>query len=139
VINLDKIFQSFSLTPTKPEESPDLDILEHPGFKIGLVKKMIYNIPIIYLTTLKQYPLKLSEEKRDLLKSLIRHQTYNKAYNFIEEINLEKDFDIIKLHMDDNFYKIIEYMIEYFISEEEYEKCAVLNKFLQKDLESKEN
>jgi hypothetical protein len=127
-MDINRIFSVF--TPIKTvEDTIDIDFLQHPGFKIGVFKKQISYLPYFYKAMLKQYGHGLNEEKKFALKEILKHQIFNKAYNYLYEIDPIVDRENIEVYMDDEFYKALNYALDYFISEEEYEKCSFLKKF----------
>ena len=72
--------------------------------------------------------------KKDLIDVANSFKTYEEMY----ELLLNNDFSFLSRELGTNRYPQIEWMIDYFESKEQYEKCDFLlnlkNKLLNKDL-----
>jgi len=128
-MDIDRIFDLFSPTGGNEENSSVLDIYEHPAFKIGMFKKWISNIPYAIKYSIKDFGDFDDKEQIDNIKSYVAGQIYRKAFEYLEEINLENHKEVIKNNIDPKFKFALEACMNHFIYTEEYEKCSVLKKF----------
>ena len=132
-MDIDRIFGLFMLPSSSSEgENVDvsvLDIYSHPAFKIGMFKKWIINIPNAIKFALPQTKSTSKIEDLEEYKAAVENQIFRKAFEFLEEIDLDTHGDIIKNNLDPLFKKTLEQCMNHFIEYEEYEKCAVIKKF----------
>lgn len=122
-MNINKIFNTFK-QESNIEEQTLVDFKNHPLYKLKLFEKLINEQnkwkPII----LKEFAG--SEEGEILRKYLI----YNRGWNLIKEFNSSNEIwiDALKSLPYENMNKALNKCINYFIEQEDYEKCAFLNK-----------
>jgi hypothetical protein len=140
-MDINRIFDLFTLPPSgSKEENVDisvLDIYSHPAFKIGMFKKWIVNIPNAIKFALPHTKKNTDIDDLESYKLAVENQIFRKAFEFLEEIDLNIHGDVIKNNLDPLFKKTLDQCMEHFIEYEEYEKCIVLKNFqelFQKDL-----
>ena len=135
-INLDNIFSLFSPEGGigKDNDKVFIDLTQNPIYLIGMYKKMILNYVKSNSKIVKS--LKLLNPQSDIqdIKDAGDYILFNKAYLYIEDIKLDNNEHIealIKLSDNDLIFTL-EYGVQYFIKEEQYEKCHHLTEILKK-------
>jgi len=137
MINLNKIFDAFDKSNVS-KDTDDLSLLvdfsEHPLYWIGYFNKVINNYVFFtqYMTkNIKKTSLDVDIENIKKLSEVI---IYNKAWNYIKNINLSNSFhiDCLKLKADDVLLESLTSSILFFERLEEYEKCAFLKEIKDK-------
>lgn len=127
-MDIDRIFDMFSVETEDRDDARVLDIYEHPAFKIGMFKKWIINLPNALKITLLSYPEITGGEKEEI-KEFVTSQIFRKSFEYLEEINLEIHKETIQNNLDPIFKKCLEVSMNHFLRSEEYEKCSVLKNF----------
>jgi len=138
-MNIEKLFGSFD-EENDPEESLKWieDLKNTPSYKIGMFKKLIQNASLDGVITKVVGKVEgLSEEEVSNIGEWI---TFNSAWSYIEECNLEEEMwiDSIKIMGDEYFLVSLQLGIKFFELIEDYEKCAFLKKievFFKNNLE----
>lgn len=129
-MNINKIFSLFnSSDESKNDEiSSQINTSIDPINEIEVFKRMIFNYEtsvkhLIQLFNTANPPLDLEEIERASCQMV-----YNKAYDHLIKINLTDSSHIktLKSLSDDNFKKVLDKALNYFIQNEEYEKCVFL-------------
>jgi len=130
---IDRIFGLFIMPSSSSEEenlnTSVLDIYSHPAFKIGMFKKWIINIPNAIKFALPHTKKNADIEDLESYKLAVESQIFRKAFEFLEEIDLDIHGDVIKNNLDPLFKKTLDQCMNHFIECEEYEKCAIIKKF----------
>ena len=111
-MDIDRIFGLFMLPSSSSEgENADisvLDIYSHPAFKIGMFKKWIINIPNAIKFALPHTKKNTDIEDLENYKIAVENQIFRKAFEFLEEIDLDVHGDIIKNNLDQLFKKTLD-------------------------------
>jgi hypothetical protein len=129
MLDSNKIFNLFS--PNKNFDIEDFNNIRNtPGFKIGLFKKLILN-HINFSMGLYSYIEKLDLDlSYDEVKKAGEFFVLNRSYECIKDLNLEdnKCIEAITKYSDDFLIIVLNFAINFFEKNEEYEKCAFLKK-----------
>jgi hypothetical protein len=135
-INLDNIFSLFSPEGEigKDSDKVFIDLTQNPVYLIGMYKKLVINYA--------KSSHKIVESLRILNPQLDPQDVveagdyifFNKAYEYIGNITLDNPEHIKALNKlsDDDLIFTLEYGIQYFIKEEQYENCHHLTEILKK-------
>lgn len=144
-MNLDKIFALFDYKnedkPLSEEDNAIIELYEKPLFWIGMFEKLIQN-NVIFKQHLKKTLTHSKDYDSESLSEIGDAIVYNRAYAFMELINLDNENHQTAIKARIRYSYLINNLImalNYFISTEEYEKCAVLKKilnFAEKSLET---
>jgi len=127
MIDKDKVFNLFSNEMGNDSLSID-DLMKDPLSKIGMFVKLIQNHEIFH-KKLNQF---LSKENPDYdieqTKNASMFTVYNRAWFYINQIDLtdKNHLDAVLDFKKEPFISILEKVLQYFESIEEYEKCAKL-------------
>ncbi len=104
------------------------DHLQNPFVLMGMVLRGIDNFHMMDLMYIKQYP---SHYKK--VRNLTKYKYFNKLYSYLQRIDSDSFEDIYKV--GESFDKVqtkngLDFLREYFERLEEYEKCAVIKKYI---------
>lgn len=103
------------------------DALKNPYVLMGMTVRGVDNYHMMDMMYLRQYP----EQYKNVRKA-IKYKYFNKLYSYLEKID-SKHFDSI-YKVGESFEKgqcfvSLDYMLKYYESLEQYEKCAVIKRF----------
>jgi hypothetical protein len=124
-MDINKIFDLFNQNNSlKNEDATIIDLHRHPLFWVGMFEKIIKNNNILKIK-LSEFLLSDDYDIKELNKlgdSII----FNKAYMFIKNIDLNnpEHQKIIITRGEYGLLPIISLAIDYFLIQEEYEKCT---------------
>ena len=129
MIDKDKIFQLFvdgkEITDEKTK-SEIQDFMNGPFAKIGMFVKLIQNHEVFHQKLEKFLKKEQPNYNVESTKEASEFTVYNRAWNYIKQINLDDHDDVNAIiNFDPNiFSKSLGSAVRYFESLEEYEKCA---------------
>jgi len=129
MIPKDNIFKLFDIKKDISIENYD-SFLDSPYMKIGMFNKIINNNDIFFLKFKKVLNNFYPNENDSYINSTSKFISFNRAFQYIKDINIhdQSHIDALKCH-DLNLISInIEKVILYFEELEEYEKCSHLLK-----------
>ena len=137
MINKNKIFDLFSNTPenkvsVKKQVAFD-DFMNTPYAKIGMFCKLVINHQIFHQKLEKFLKKENPAYNVEDTKEAADYGVFNRSYQYINKINIENPDHLKALVGFDPriFNKALNNSIDYFVSYEEYEKCAHLFKIQQ--------
>lgn len=120
------------------------DTLNNPFVLMGMVLRGIENYHMMDMMYMRQYPAQYKN-----VRKLTRYKYLNKLYSYLEKIDSTKFESIYKIGESfekDNILGGLDYLRLYFEQIEQYEKCAVIKRYidllktyLNKVVESQEN
>jgi len=129
MINIDKIFGLFN----DYENSKDISDGDYTNYKtlrsykVKMFKKIIQNFSgfekVVAIFMEKAYPDEKPDQKE--IQNIAKKVVYNRAYQYLILLS-EEELEMFYINVDDTFLKCVEESIKYFVSTEEYEKCAFL-------------
>tara|TARA_Y100001972_G_scaffold69185_1_gene84344 strand:+ start:177 stop:602 length:426 start_codon:yes stop_codon:yes gene_type:complete len=129
MIDKDKIFQLFvdgkEITDEKTK-SEIKDFMNGPFAKIGMFVKLIQNHEVFHQKLEKFLKKEQPNYNVETTKEASEFTVYNRAWNYIKQINLDDHDDVNAIINFDPkiFSKSLGSAVRYFESLEEYEKCA---------------
>ena len=129
MIDKDKIFQLFvdgkEITDEKTK-SEIKDFMNGPFAKIGMFVKLIQNHEVFHQKLEKFLKKEQPNYNVETTKEASEFTVYNRAWNYIKQINLDDHDDVNAIINFDPkiFNKSLGSAVKYFESLEEYEKCA---------------
>lgn len=135
MINVDNIFGLFGshddLDGTDTTKA-FIDFKETPLYWVGMYKKLILNHINFNKKLLHFFKKSNSELEIGDMKEAGEYITYNRAWKYIEKINLDEPLHLEALTHYKNEYlqTSLELGISYWVESEEYEKCAHLQKII---------
>lgn len=139
-MNLSKIFDLFDYKPENNDlnekDNVIIDLYEKPLFWVGMFEKLIQNNNVF-----KQQVKNNLQDDFEQLNEASNAVIYIKAYLFLTLLNLDDENHIhaIKSRIKYGYLqKSLEWAMNYFISQEEYEKCIFLKEILKLSQESLE-
>tara|TARA_R110000782_G_scaffold126421_1_gene217974 strand:- start:113 stop:538 length:426 start_codon:yes stop_codon:yes gene_type:complete len=136
MINKDKLFQLFvdgkEIEDAKTKNELK-DFMNGPFAKIGMFVKLIQNHKIFHQKLEKFLKKEQPNYNVESTKEASEFTVYNRAWSYIQNINIENPDDINAIINFDNkvFYSVLNDAISFFQEYEEYEKCAHLFKIQQ--------
>ena len=135
--NLENIFGLFSHDEddlSTDSKTTYIDLKSSPVYYVGMYKKLILN-HINFNKKVLNFFKKANEELniKDI-KEAGEFVTYNRAYTYIKNLDLEDETHIeaIQHYIDEYLDTSLELGINFFKQYEEYEKCAFLLRVLNK-------
>jgi hypothetical protein len=135
-INLDNIFSLFSPEGEigKDSDKVFIDLTQNPVYLIGMYKKLVINYAKSSHKIVESLKILNPQlDPQDVVEAG-DYILFNKAYGYIENITLNNSEHIKALNKlsDDDLIFTLEYGIQYFIKEEQYENCHHLTEILKK-------
>jgi hypothetical protein len=135
-INLDNIFSLFSPEGEigKNNDKVFIDLTQNPIYLIGMYKKMVINYVVSSSKIVESLRILNPQLDPQDIADAGDYILFNKAYGYIENITLDNPEHIKALNKlsDDDLIFTLEYGIQYFIKEEQYENCYHLTEILKK-------
>lgn len=134
--NLDKIFDLFSANEELDgvNSTVQIDFTQTPIYWIGMYKKLVLNHINFNKKVLKFF--KQSNQELDLedMKDAGEFVVYNRAWHYIQNVNIDNKEHIIALnkYSDEYLDTALKLGIHFFEQHEQYERCALLKKILDK-------
>jgi hypothetical protein len=129
-MDIEEIFNLFNVPEGEKDESIQMNLSEYPAVWMGMFKKLIINYQ-----SFSQQLLKFFENSDPKLDTEDIHKAgcymvFNRALENLSKIEVDNSFHIecLKFYADKDFRRALTLAIDYFISEEEYEKCSYLQK-----------
>ncbi len=136
-MDLDNIFELFSDSEfIKDDESP-IDFSKTPIYWVGMYKKIVLNHINFNKKVLKFF--KEANYEFDIvdIKEAGEFIVYNRAWHYIENIDLKNKKHILALseYSDEYLDTSLKLGINFFEQQEQYERCAILKEILDKTQE----
>ena len=139
-MNIDKIFGSFNSSSRDDNDFPQVSFLtntskledNHPRYYIKMFTKLIQN----YTTYNKQLIRFFGSSDPELnireIEETGEMMLYSRAYEYLTQIDIQDKYHIKVLfeEANNNLHEALNKSLKYFEIEEEYEKCAILKKYL---------
>ena len=133
MINKDNIFGLFS--KEKEEVKPAFTLnMDDPYTKIGMCVKLIQNHYIFHKKLEKFLKSENPDYDIESTKEASEFTVYSRAYSYLSKIDPKdkKNIKVINSFEPTNIKKSLNTLLDYFISTEEYERCAHIHKILEK-------
>lgn len=130
MINKNKLFDLIGLSNVKEPESDSQESEYNIDFlKIKMFTKLVENR--------KEFKKNINKNNLEITDELINDIIFNRAFDYLESVHIDKLNDIAELDDLDKkrFIKTIQQSIKYFEQLEKYEKCATLFK-VEKEISS---
>ncbi len=135
-INLDNIFSLFSPEGEigKNNDKVFIDLTQNPIYLIGMYKKMVINYVISSRKIVESLRILNPQLDPQDIAEAGDHMFFNKAYLYIENIDLNnpEHTEALKRLSDNDLIFTLKYGIKYFEKDEQYEKCYHLTEILKK-------
>jgi len=134
--NLDKIFDLFSANEELDgvNSTIQIDFTQTPIYWIGMYKKLVLN-HINFNKKVLQF-FKQSNQELDVedMKDAGEFVVYNRAWHYIQNVDIDNKEHIIALekYSDEYLDTALKLGISFFEQHEQYERCALLKKILDK-------
>ncbi len=131
-MNINKIFSLFSSSEEPEKKATEVQLSDNPVIWVKMFKKLIMN----YETFSKQmiHFFKLSDPPLDTdeIERVSSYMVYERAYEQLIKLDLQNKthLDCIYLHSDDDFKYALHSALNYYETQEEYEKCAFIKQIL---------
>jgi len=130
-MDLNKIFNLFNNEDDQSINDDTLllvDFSEHPLFWISGFNKILDNHLFFKKYTVKTFKNISPDVDIDALEQAGERLMFEKAWNYIKDIDLNKPFHVecIKNKASKSFIENLQASIQHFVEFEEYEKCALL-------------
>ena len=129
-MDIEEIFNLFNIPEEEKDESIQINLSEYPAVWMGMFKKLIINYQ-----SFNQQLLKFFENSDPKLDTKDIHKAgcymvFNRALDNLSKMDINNSFHVecLKFYADEDFQKALNLSIDYFVSEEEYEKCSYLQK-----------
>ena len=144
MVNLESIFGLFSHDDNDLSGGVKVtydDLKKSPMYYVGMYKKLVLNHINFNKKVLTFFSKSNGEFDIQDIKEAGEYVTYNRAYGFIKDVDLNEEthIDALKFYSDEYLSTALNLGINYFTETEEYERCAFLLKLLKvvKKFESK--
>jgi len=126
-MDINKIFNSFT---SEDDNIVAIDFSEHPTYLLGMFKKIILNHKNFFIKNLIFLLKSDPDVNHNDVESLGDMLIYNRAFSYIEKIDLSNDAHIqaIENNYTPQLMASLDSAILYFENVEEYEKCAIILK-----------
>ena len=135
-MDIDNIFELFSKHEGLDGNNPNIDINfnKTPIYWVGMYKKLVLNHINFNKKVLKFFKEANHELDIQDMKEAGEFVVYNRAWYYIKNINIEDVEHLIAIYKysDEYLDTSLALGISYFQHHEEYEKCALLKKILDK-------
>jgi hypothetical protein len=129
MIDVNKIFDTFE----EPTDSgfPGtvyIDFKDHPAYWVGMFEKTILNYENYCVKLLQLFKTASPTLNLDDVNDAGEYIVYNRAFEHIKDLNLtnKSHLDSLENRASKRLRNYLVKSIEYFITVEEYEKCAIL-------------
>jgi hypothetical protein len=135
-VKLDNIFELFSSNENVDGENDivHIDFTQTPVYWIGMYKKLVLN----HLNFNKKVVQFFKESNHELdvvdMENAGEFVVYNRAWYYIQnvDVNVEEHVLAIEKYQDEYLDTALKLGINFFEEQEEYEKCALLKRILDK-------
>lgn len=135
-MNLSKIFDLFNENEKidDEDENPYVDFKSSPIYWVGMYKKLILNNSNFNKKIVKFFKESNDELDIDEMSEAGEWITYQRAWGYIKDINLEDQnhIKIIERYSDEHLETSLRLGISYFEGREMYENCYLLKNILDK-------
>jgi hypothetical protein len=127
-MNINNIFRAFNEDFEDEETEMLIDFSEHPFYWIGGFNKIIGNHAFFSKYTSKVFKNISPELNIDDVEKAGEHLMFDKAWNYIKNINLDNTFHVkcIGKKASVEFLSNLNVAMIFYEALEEYEKCALL-------------
>jgi|TARA_R110000822_G_scaffold2650_2_gene12310 hypothetical protein len=137
MVDLENIFGLFSHEDNDLStggESDYNDLKTSPMYYVGMYKKLILNHINFNKKVLNFFKNSNAELNVEDIKEAGEYVTYGRAWNYIKSVDLNEisHINALKYYSDEYLSTSLELGINYFQHQEEYERCAILLKILNK-------
>ena len=137
MIDKDKIFQLFVDGKEISDEKTKSEIKEFmngPFAKIGMFVKLIQNHKVFHQKLEKFLKKEQPNYNVESTKEASEFTVYNRAYSYLSKIDPKdpKHIKVINSFNQKLIKKSLDTLLNYFISTEEYERCAHIHKLQEK-------
>lgn len=131
-LDMDNIFSLFSSSEDSSgvDDKVYMNFKDSPQYFIGMYKKLILNNLNFNKKIVKFFKDSNSDLDSDEMSEAGEWVTYNRAWHYIQKIDLgnEDHISSLKKHTDEYFETTIKLGINFFEEQEQYERCALLKK-----------
>jgi len=139
MINLDNIFSLFSANEGLDGVNSEvqIDFSQTPIYWIGMYKKLVLNHINFNKKVLKFFKESNQELDVEDMKDAGEFVVYHRAWYYIQNVNIDNEEHVIAIekYTDEYLDTALKLGISFFEQHEEYEKCALLKKILDKSKE----
>lgn len=139
MINLDNIFSLFSANEGLDGVNSEvqIDFSQTPIYWIGMYKKLVLNHINFNKKVLKFFKESNQELDVEDMKDAGEFVVYHRAWHYIQNVNIDNEEHVIAIekYTDEYLDTALKLGISFFEQHEEYEKCALLKKILDKSKE----
>ena len=139
MINLDNIFSLFSANEELDGVNSEvqIDFSQTPIYWIGMYKKLVLNHINFNKKVLKFFKESNQELDVEDMKDAGEFVVYHRAWHYIQNVNIDNEEHVIAIekYTDEYLDTALKLGISFFEQHEEYEKCALLKKILDKSKE----
>ena len=139
MINLNNIFSLFSANEELDGVNSEvqIDFSQTPIYWIGMYKKLVLNHINFNKKVLKFFKESNQELDVEDMKDAGEFVVYHRAWYYIQNVNIDNEEHVIAIekYTDEYLDTALKLGISFFEQHEEYEKCALLKKILDKSKE----
>lgn len=129
-MDIEELFNLFKVPKEEKDESIQINLAEYPAVWMGMFKKLILNYQTFSKQLLKFF--ETSDPQLDIndIEKAGCYMVFNRALDNLSKMDINNSFHVecLKFYADEDFQKALNLSIDYFVSEEEYEKCSYLQK-----------
>jgi hypothetical protein len=137
MVDINNIFELFSEGDDldgKNNSTTYVDFKETPIYWVGMFKKIILNHNNFNKKVIQFFKKANEELDLDDVKEAGEFVVYNRAWSYIQNVDIHTDLHIKSLekYTDEYLDVALKLSIHFFEQQEEYEKCALLKSILDK-------
>ena len=130
-MNLDNFFNTLSENNESPKKTIS-DLMDSPFIWVGTFEKLITNYLSFSVDLINFFKSAIPDLDEEQLKESGKELVCNKAYNYLDKLDLENEthLESLKVRSSEKLIKTLNFVLYHFESVEEFEKCVKLKKIL---------
>jgi hypothetical protein len=131
MMNLDNFFNTLPEENENPKKTIS-DLMDSPFIWVGTFEKLITNYLSFSVDLINFFKSAIPDLDEEQLKESGKELVCNKAYNYLDKLDLEDEthLESLRIRSSEKLIKTLKFVLYYFESIEEFEKCVKLKKIL---------
>jgi hypothetical protein len=131
MMNLDNFFNTLPENNESPKKTMS-DLMDSPFIWVGTFEKLITNYLSFSVDLISFFKSAIPDLDEEQLKESGKELVCNKAYNYLDKLDLEDEthLESLRIRSSEKLIKTLKFVLYYFESIEEFEKCMKLKKIL---------
>lgn len=131
MMNLDNFFNTLPEENEQPKRTIS-DLMDSPFIWVGTFEKLIINYLSFSTDLISFFKAAIPDLDEDQIKESGKELVCNKAFNYLNKLDLQDELHLegLKARSSKKLTKTLTFVLYYFESVEDYEKCAKLKNIL---------